>query len=234
MLAIIGPNGSGKTTLLRILASLQAPTTGDVRINGYSIFNAGDFHKTRGIISYVPTQDAGFYNFLTGLENLEFFAAIGGVNRIEFHHRLEAITKDLDLLNCTFDKLYAELSTGMKQILSLSRAFLMGSSVLLLDEPTRSLDSKTCEAFYGFIKKQCRDKIVLFSTHHSAEAKLLANKTLDLGSKEVVSLPLNHLPFESCDLHDKGHTCHAISGFSTSHTGTVIAESPITPGEIKL
>jgi ABC-type multidrug transport system ATPase subunit len=169
ILAILGPNGAGKTTLLKILSTLTIPDSGTVMLNGLRI--GSNDNKIRALVGLAASSERGFYPRLTGRQNLEFFAALYGFSGENAKSRTEELYKlfGVDYQNKRFDS----YSAGMQQNFSLMRALLHEPDLLLLDEPTRSLDYAASMALRDLIKKRLvkeRSKTVIFTTHHMDEA----------------------------------------------------------------
>lgn len=158
LLCLVGPNGSGKTTLLKILAGLVLPDSGRA--------------SAPEPIGFSPGEERSFYARLSGLENLRFFAALRGLGAVELEARLEELKNPLaleDVLASTYQK----ASAGMKMKLSIARALLHRPRLLLLDEPTKSLDPDSCERIRALVKAEYSGKperLALWSTHRLEEA----------------------------------------------------------------
>jgi ABC-2 type transport system ATP-binding protein len=131
-------------------------------------------------VSLLIADDRSFYPRLTGRQNLDFFAALLGFDAATASARI-AQAAELSGVE-DLEKPYQECSTGGKQRLALARCLLNEAEVLLLDEPTRSLDAAAAERFRRLIKNELRalGKTVLFTTHDLAEAKSLADRTAAL------------------------------------------------------
>lgn len=167
ILGVLGPNGAGKTTLLKIIATLILPDKGSVIVNGYRL--GIDDDKIKSFIGMVSSQERSFYWRLTGRQNLEFFASMYGLKNAK--DKIEGLFNlfEIDYQDNRFDS----YSTGMKQKFALIRGLLNDPELLLLDEPTKSLDYATAFNLRNFIKERLvkkEGKTVIFTTHHMDEA----------------------------------------------------------------
>jgi ABC-2 type transport system ATP-binding protein len=175
-LALIGSNGAGKSTLLRILATLILPTSGRAAITGFDVERQPS--RVRRQIGYHSGADAGFYSRLSGRENLEFFAAMNDQIGAEARRRIAEVVELLSLAEA-MDRQVRTLSTGTINRLSLARALLHGPAILLLDEPTRSLDPLAAAEFRRFLKQTVvlqRGTTLLFASHTLGEVEELADR----------------------------------------------------------
>ncbi len=136
---IVGRNGAGKTTFLKIVSSVIHSYTGEVTLDGKNLKNADD--ETRRRIGFV-SHDSLLYKDLTVRDNLDFYARMYGVRERE--RRIDEMIRRVGLEAKT-TVLVRALSRGMKQRLSLARAFIHGPSLLLLDEPFTGLDERAAE-----------------------------------------------------------------------------------------
>src|SRR5882724_8284390 len=189
--ALIGANGSGKSTLLRILATLLVPTRGHARVAGYDVERQAS--QVRAQLGFHSATDGGFYSRLTARENLIFFAAMKGLFDAEAARRLDELTELMGMEEFLSSQVRT-LSTGQVHRLGLARAMIHRPSVLLLDEPTRSLDPMAAAEFRRFLKSQLVDRYgttVLFASHTLAEVEQLADKVilLDKGSQVACDSP---------------------------------------------
>ena len=166
ILAVLGPNGAGKTTLLKIIATLLLPDRGSVLLNG-----SGLEEKIKMSVGLVAEEERSFYWRLTGRQNLEFFAALYGLDRKTAGARIDELS---ELFAVDYaDKRFDSYSTGMKRRFALMRGLLHDPELLLLDEPTKSLDYAAALSLRGFIKEtlvKVRNKTAIIATHHMDEA----------------------------------------------------------------
>ncbi|MDO8527128.1 MAG: ABC transporter ATP-binding protein [Deltaproteobacteria bacterium] len=184
--ALLGVNGAGKTTLIKILSSLILPDEGEVRVFGENILRYP--HRIKPLISLVVGEERSFYWRLTGRQNLEFFAALYNLPRKEARRRIEKAAVLLGIEN--LDNRYQEYSTGMKHRLALVRSLLSEARLILMDEPTRSLDPNAAFKLREIIRNDFSggtQRTVFFTTHQLQEAEALADRIaiLDKGKIKV-------------------------------------------------
>ena len=185
--ALIGANGSGKSTLLRILATLLVPTRGRASVAGHDVERQAS--RVRAHLGFHSATDGGFYSRLTARENLEFFAAMNNLFDAEAARRLEELT-ELMGMGSFLGSQVRTLSTGQVHRLGLARAMIHRPSVLLLDEPTRSLDPMAASEFRRFLKTELVDRhgtTVLFASHTLAEVEQLADRVALLDKGKLVA-----------------------------------------------
>ena len=175
-LALLGANGAGKSTLLRILATLLLPTQGRAQIAGHDAVL--DPRSVRRQLGYHAGSDLGFYARLTGRENLRFFGRLNHLSNSAAAERIALLAEQFHLAEA-LDRQVRTLSSGTVQRLSLARALLHQPRVLLLDEPTRSLDAIAASEFRRFLKSEVLrrgDTSLLFASHTLPEVELLADR----------------------------------------------------------
>ncbi len=190
---LIGRNGAGKTTLTKIVATLVQPTSGSVAVNGYDSVN--DDEKVRMQLGLAGAEERSFYWRLTAEQNLLFFARLFGLRDRVAKERISELMTRLDLQD-TARRRFGELSTGNKQRLSVARALLPRPSVLLLDEPTRSLDPLAATRMRELIKSLAEEEppvTILFTSHNLAEVETLCNRVAVIarGSIQALDTPRN-------------------------------------------
>jgi sodium transport system ATP-binding protein len=164
---LLGANGAGKTTTLRMLATILVPTGGTARVAGCDIRQEAE--KVRSRIGFLSTATA-LYGRLTAQEMVEYFGRLYGLDEEALRQRVHAIFGRLEM-NGFRDRRCDNLSTGMKQKVSIARTMVHDPAVMIFDEPTLGLDVMTARAITQFIR-ECREqgKTVLFSTHVMSEA----------------------------------------------------------------
>lgn len=158
----VGPNGAGKTTTMRILATLQAPTSGTATLEGVDVVD--DPKAIRRLMGYMP-DFFGVYDRLKAWEYLDFYARCYGFG---YKERLHMIDSLLELVNLQDkrDSLVDLLSRGMKQRLCLARALIHDPKLLILDEPASGMDPRARAEMKGILKTLKElGKTVLISSH---------------------------------------------------------------------
>src|SRR5919109_1011799 len=183
---LLGPNGAGKTTTIKILCTLIQPTSGDAFVNGHSV--TGDQQRARQDLGAMLTGDRTLYWKLTGRENLEYFAALYHMER---QHAKERIRQVLKLVGLE-DKQNTPVenySTGMRIRLSFGKAVLHEAPVILLDEPTMSLDPQSARLIREIIR-DLRDKghAILLTTHYMEEADQLSDRVAVIDQGKIIAL----------------------------------------------
>lgn len=167
--ALLGPNGSGKTTTLKCIAGLVIPTAGEIAINGISL--ASEPVAAKASISYLP-QRFTFPEQVTAREVLEFYRRLRHLNE-------DAVDAALDrcALQDAAKRLVSEFSGGMIQRLGIAVAILSDAPILLLDEPTASLDPERASDFRRFLGSLKElGKTIVFSSHVLSDVEMLADR----------------------------------------------------------
>lgn len=167
-MALVGPSGSGKTTILNLIAGLILPTGGVLKHGGNDITSMSLEERTQHRLDYMGFifQDYQLLPILTAAENIEFPLQLKGFSKIEIADRVNwALTQvGLEKMGSRFPK---QLSGGQQQRISIARAIAGKPQLILADEPTANLDSKTAQEIIDLFKKLNQDfKLTfVFSTH---------------------------------------------------------------------
>ena len=165
---LLGPNGAGKTTTIHLFLGFLESNAGSVRVSGFDV--AKEPLEARRRLAYVPEQ-VMLYRNLSGLENLEYFAALGGRETLSTE-RLTEILVDVGLPRPAVGRRVAEYSKGMRQKVGIAIAVAKEAEALLLDEPTSGLDPKASREFSELIETlRGRGVAVLMATHDLFRAK---------------------------------------------------------------
>src|SRR3954468_23964393 len=159
--AVCGPNGSGKTTLLRCVAGTLTPSQGRVEIAGYETGTL----EARGLTGISFSQERSFYLRLSGRENLLFFARMRGVGAGEAGRRLKGLEEELELGRVLAQRA-DRCSTGMIQQLAFARALIDDPALLVLDEPTRSLDDEAVGRLWRALERRAHTALLIATHNH--------------------------------------------------------------------
>ena len=203
---LIGRNGAGKTTLTKIIATLVQPTSGKVLVKGFD--SVKDEVKVRSLIGLATAEERSFYWRLSCERNLMFFARLYGLNDREARKRISEVFEKVGLDELAARR-FSDLSTGNKQRLAVARALLPGPPVLLLDEPTRSLDPIAAADMRKLIAS-LENVSVLLTSHNLSEIEELCNRIAIISNGEIraVDTPENlrrkHKPTQTVKIYLNG------------------------------
>ncbi|MBP7146132.1 MAG: ABC transporter ATP-binding protein [Acidobacteria bacterium] len=176
LVGLLGPNGAGKTTLIKILCGLVLPETGRAEILDVPVGSAALCR----VVGLVHGDERSFYWRLTARENLSFFARLHHLPRSERRRRVDELLERVDLARDA-ERRFADFSSGMKQRLAIARALLADPPVLLMDEPTRSLDPVSAAHLREWIKGELHAngrKSILLATHNLREAETMCDRVV--------------------------------------------------------
>ncbi len=207
---ILGPNGAGKTTLLKILTGLVLPNAGTVTIGGIDV--TGHPERIRQKLMYVTGEERTLFWRLTGRQNLKFYASLFEIPRSQNRRRVDEVLAIVNLEEFA-DVPVMKYSTGMKHRLAIARGLLSNPDILLLDEPTRSLDPLSARRLWAFIKDVLINELgrtVLIATHNMEEASYLcsrvaildkgvikASDTIDRVGQQLINRSLYHIELDT-------------------------------------
>jgi ABC-2 type transport system ATP-binding protein len=184
VLGLIGPNGSGKSTTLKLISTILLPDKGRVVVQGTDARRDGN--AVRKCVGFALASERSFFPRLTVCENLEFFAALENVPRRYIPGRIRLLLSDTGLTDVA-DKEAMKLSSGMYQRLGVARALIKDPSVLLLDEPTRSLDATATGETWKLIERVSRRGVtVVLATHNFEEASAVCDRVALLFRGEMI------------------------------------------------
>ena len=196
ILGLLGPNGCGKTTTIGMMLGLLKPTSGEVIINGLNVEkNRINLLKKMNFISpYIELPKK-----LTVKENLMVYGKLYSVNNI--NNRIDYLTETLRLSEF-INKKTGELSSGQKNRVSLAKAVVNDPDILLLDEPTASLDPETGDFVRTFIEKISSEKkmSILLASHNMNEVKRLCKSILMMKDGKIID---RGTPSEIINKHGK-------------------------------
>lgn len=181
---VVGPNGAGKSTLFRILTGLTTSTAGTAQLMGHSIEKG---RIIRSMIGYMPAEDRNLMLRHTCAQNLEFRGKLQGLSRQALQPRVDEVLEQVGLGKVR-DQAATSLSTGMKARLQLAAALLHEPSLLILDEPTSTVDPVGAHELLLLIEQLTTelDLTVLLSSHRLEEIDALDDKVIFLDRGRVI------------------------------------------------
>jgi ABC-2 type transport system ATP-binding protein len=185
VLVLLGPNGSGKTTALKLISTILLPDAGSVWVDGCdTVKSAGRVRQQVGI---AVATERSFFPRLSARENLDFFATLDEVPPRDRPGRIDSVLRETGLEEQA-DTLVMKFSSGMYQRLGIARALVKRPGVLLLDEPTRSLDAGTTAHFWTTVRALTRQRTtILLATHNFAEAAAVGDRLLLLHRGQLLA-----------------------------------------------
>jgi ABC-2 type transport system ATP-binding protein len=168
---LLGPNGAGKTTLFKMLATLTSPDEGTAAVFGADVMR--EPREVRRMVAPVAADERGLHWRLSALENLRLFATLYALRGPVLAERVDEVLSVVGLQGAE-NRIVGTFSSGMRQRLLIARALLIKPRVLLLDEPTRSLDPVSARDFRDFLRKEVAGpaKCTVVMAPHSAEEAL--------------------------------------------------------------
>lgn len=186
--AILGPSGSGKTTLLNVIGGLDHYDSGDIIINGKSTknFSQTDWDAYRNNSVGFIFQSYNLISHLSIIENVELGMTLSGVSSNERHEKAIAALKRVGLGD-HLKKRPNQLSGGQMQRVAIARAIANDPDILLCDEPTGALDTKTSESIMELIKELSHDKLVIMVTHNPELAEEYASRIVHFQDGKILS-----------------------------------------------
>ena len=169
---IVGPSGCGKSTLLHLIAGLDRPTSGEIRVDGAPVAGPG----TDRILLF---QELGLFPWLTVRENVEFGLKMAGVSSGERKDRARVFLRMVHLSHFE-DHYIHQLSGGMKQRVALARSLALRPKILLMDEPFAALDAQTRDMLHDELERIWKETAptIVFVTHNVREAVRLGDRVL--------------------------------------------------------
>jgi len=181
--SLLGPNGAGKTTLLRMVSTILKLSNGDIKVCGKSVKE--NPQAVRAKIGFL-TGSTNLYERLNPGEIVKYFADLHGMDSGTFKLRKEKLFEQLGINEFSKKKI-AQLSTGMKQKVSIARSMIHDPEVVIFDEPTSGLDVITANSIIELIK-QCKSegKTVIFSSHIMSEVDLLCDDLAIISNGRII------------------------------------------------
>jgi ABC-2 type transport system ATP-binding protein len=183
---LLGPNGAGKTTLIKILTTLLLPSGGTARLNGHDIEEAPN--DVRASVGCMLMGERGLYWKLTGRENLLYFAALYHIHPDQRGSRAGDIIDLLDLGEIA-DRTVETYSSGQKMKLAFAKALINDAPVLVLDEPTNTLDVPSASELRAIVRQlNGEGKTIIYTTHIMAEAETLCDRVAIIDHGKLLSV----------------------------------------------
>jgi ABC-2 type transport system ATP-binding protein len=177
---LIGPNGAGKTTTIRMMMDIIKPDSGNIKILGEVLSD-----ETKNKIGYLP-EERGMYKKLSVIESIVYFGQLKGLSKQTSLEKAEVLLKQVDMLPHKNKKI-EELSRGMGQIIQVIITILHDPSLIILDEPTASLDPVNAQLLKDMILDlRSRGKTVIMSTHRMNEIEEMCDRILMINKGKVV------------------------------------------------
>ncbi len=183
---LLGPNGAGKTTLIKCLTTLLLPTSGTAWVNGYQI--GVDEDAIRASIGCMLMGERGVYWKLTGRENLELFGALYFIPPSVRRRRIEELIDRLRMGEY-IDRTVETYSSGQRMKLAFAKALINDAPILVLDEPTNTLDVPSARELRDVVRELNREgRTILYTTHQMAEAETLCHRVAIIDRGRVIAL----------------------------------------------
>ncbi|MFL2970515.1 MAG: ABC transporter ATP-binding protein [Candidatus Poseidoniaceae archaeon] len=192
MVAIMGPSGCGKTTLLNVLSGIDVPSAGEVFVDGKPLFGVSDNERTTMRSNYLGFifQDFNLLPVLSAVENVELPLLLLGVAASEARTRAMQALTDVGLAERSQHR-PAELSGGQQQRVAVARAVVHRPAVILCDEPTGNLDSKTSEEVLALLKRINEEHQTTFLiVTHDARIAELCDRVLQMEDGLIIGNPM--------------------------------------------
>lgn len=206
---LFGPNGAGKTTLMQLITGLLSPSRGEIRLFGEPVVR-GDRHVNK-LFGFVP-QDLSFYEELSPVENLAFFGAWSGLDRMTIRRRTDELLVILGLADVSHKKV-AHFSGGMKRRVNLAIGVIHRPRLLFLDEPTVGVDVQTRAAIISYLKHlNSKGMTLIYTSHQLGEAENLCDRVALIDQGRIVAK-------DTLDSLLAAHESHGLEGLFLQLTG---------------
>jgi multiple sugar transport system ATP-binding protein len=182
LLVLLGPSGCGKTTTMRIVAGLEDPTSGEIRIDGIRVNDVPARDRDLAMVF----QNYGLYPHMTVAENIGYPLKVRGINRSDRDLRVRAAAEKVQLAQL-LDRRPAQLSGGQRQRVALARAIVRTPRLFLMDEPLSNLDAKLRTSMRAELKHLQRElaTTTIYVTHDQIEAMTLADRIVILNGGRI-------------------------------------------------
>ena len=189
LVVFLGSSGSGKTTLLNVISGMDKFNSGEITIDDKIIskYNANKWDEIRNdYIGYI-FQNYNLLKELSVQDNIELVLRINGItDEEEINKRVDYLLKEVGLINYN-NRRADQLSGGQQQRVAFARALVKNPKVIIADEPTGNLDSKTTIEIMNIIKQISKDKLVIMVTHEQELAEFYADRIIEVANGNVIS-----------------------------------------------
>jgi len=181
--SLLGPNGAGKTTTLRMMSTILKPTSGDILIGGESVTQHPE--RVRAKIGFL-TGSTNLYDRLSPGEIVDYFGRLHNMNKTDIERRKDQLFTKMGIHEFS-KKRIGQMSTGMKQKVSIARSMIHDPEVVIFDEPTSGLDVITANSIIELIKEcKLQQKTVIFSSHIMSEVDLLCDDLAIIAKGDLI------------------------------------------------
>jgi ABC-2 type transport system ATP-binding protein len=183
---LLGPNGAGKTTLIKIITTLLLPSSGEVWVNGYHVQRQEN--QVRASVGCMLMGERGLYWKLTGRENLEYFGALYHLSPKERRRRAGEILEQIQLADIA-DRTVETYSSGQKMKLAFGKALINDAPLLVLDEPTNTLDVPSASELRAVVRDlNTQGKTIIYTTHIMSEAESLCERVAIIDHGQLLAM----------------------------------------------
>ena len=217
LVSILGPSGCGKTTLLNVIGGLDEYDSGDVIVKGKSTksFKSADWDAYRNDCIGFVFQGYNLITHQTILKNVEVALTLSGISKAQRTSRAKKALEDVGL-GAHLNKKPSQLSGGQMQRVAIARALVNNPEIILADEPTGALDSKTSVQIMDILKEISREKLVIMVTHNKDLAQQYSSRIINMLDGEIHS---DSAPDSSQESSSEG----MISGFKKTSMSMITA-----------
>ena len=183
---ITGESGSGKSTLLNVLSGLDSYEEGEMYINGEetSHYNEEDFENYRKTYIGNIFQSFNLVNSYTVYQNIELVLLLNGYKKKDIKNKIISLIKEVDLYKYRNTRV-SKLSGGQKQRVAIARALAKDTPIIIADEPTGNLDSKSARSVVKLLSEIAKDKLVIIVTHNYDEVEEFATRKIEMHDGKV-------------------------------------------------
>jgi ABC-2 type transport system ATP-binding protein len=183
VVGFLGPNGAGKSTTMKIITGSMAPTSGEVRVDGFDVFE--DPIEVKKRIGYLPETPPVYFDMFVE-DYLHYVAVLKGVERSQCAAMVKSALEKAQLSDVK-GRLIANLSKGFKQRVGLAQALVSDPDVLILDEPTVGLDPKQVAEIRNLVQQLRGQHTIILSTHILPEVQASCDKVIIINRGHIIA-----------------------------------------------